>query len=565
MLLETLGSARDLRRLNEIAVILVRHGFGDTVRRLGLADLLARAGHALRLDGAADLARLEPPVQVRKAMEELGPTFVKLGQILAGRADLFGPAWIAEFEKLQSRVPPVPIESLRAQLREDLGGEPETVFAHFDPTPLAAASIAQVHRARLADGTEVVVKVRRPGVAERIEADLPLLERLATLAQTELPALKPYAPVRLARAFARSLRRELDLAAECRNAERIAASLATTQPFIVIPRVHWAWTGERVNVQDFVDGIPGEAPDRLAAAGLDPTLLARRGAQAMLKMVVEDGFFHADPHPGNIVYLPGNRVAFIDFGMVGRLSSDRRDEVLQLLLGLVERKPQGVVESLLEWAGHARGIDVEELEMEIEAFVDQYRNTPLAQLSLGAMLEDATRLLREHHLALPADLALLVKAFITLESLGRGLDPAFHMATEALPALKAAARARYQPAAIARRSRIGLTRVLALAERLPDDVARLLRRAQRGQLRLELDLAHLRRVGDQIDRAASRLAIALVIAALVVGSSIVMTVSAGPRLFGLPLFGFVGFCGAVLGGIWLVQSIRRNRRDDDAS
>ncbi|MGE0313631.1 MAG: ABC1 kinase family protein [Lautropia sp.] len=563
MLLETLGSARDLRRLNEIAVILVRHGFGDTVRRLGLADLLARAGHALRLDGAAELARLEPPVQVRKAMEELGPTFVKLGQILAGRADLFGPAWIAEFEKLQSRVPPVPIESLREQLRADLGGDPETVFAWFDPSPLAAASIAQVHRARLADGTEVVVKIRRPGVAERIEADLRLLERIASLAQTELPALKPYQPVRLVRAFARSLHRELDLAAECRNAERIAASLATAQPFIVIPRVHWAWTGERVNVQDFIDGIPGEAPQRLAAAGLDATLLARRGAQAMLKMIVEDGFFHADPHPGNIVYLPGNRVAFIDFGMVGRLSSDRRDEVLQLLLGLVERKPQGVAESLLEWAGHVRGIDVDELEMEIEAFVDQYRNTPLAQLSLGGMLEDATRLLREHHLALPADLALLVKAFITLESLGRGLDPGFHMATEALPALKSAAKARYQPAAIARRSRAGIARAMALAERLPDNVARLMRRAQRGQMRLELDLAHLRRVGDQIDRAASRLAIALVIAALVVGSSIVMTVSAGPRLFGLPLFGFLGFCGAALGGIWLVQSIRRNQRDDD--
>lgn len=575
MLLETLGSARDLRRLNEIAVVLVRHGFGDTVRRLGLADLLARAGHALRLDGAADLARLEPPVQVRMAMEELGPTFVKLGQILAGRADLFGPAWIAEFEKLQSRVPAVPAgpgEALRAQLCEDLGGEPESVFAHFDSTPLAAASIAQVHRARLDDGTEVVVKIRRPGIAERIEADLRLLERVATLAQTELPVLKPYGPVGLVRSFARSLRRELDLAAECRNAERIASSLASSHPFIVIPRVHWAYTGERVNVQDFLDGIPGEAPQRLAAAGLDARLLAQRGAQAMLKTIVEDGFFHADPHPGNIVYLEGNRVAFIDFGMVGRLSSTRRGEVLQLLLGLVERKPEGVVESLLEWSGSSgnsgpgrrgRGVDIDELEQEIETFVDQYRNTPLERLSLAGMLEDATRLIREQHLALPADLALLVKAFVTLEALGRGLDPAFHMATEAMPALQAAARARYRPRAIAKRSKLSLVRALSLVERLPDDLTRLIRRAQRGQLRLELDLAHLKRVGDQIDRAASRLAIALVIAALVIGSSIVMTVSAGPRLFGLPLFGFAGFCGAAIGGIWLVQSIRRNRRDDD--
>ena len=562
MLLETLGSARDLRRLHEIAVILVRHGLGDTVRRLGLADALTRAGHVLHLNVTTELAHLDPPVQVRMAMEELGPAFVKLGQIFAGRADLFGPAWITEFRKLHSQVPAVPIDQLRAQLREDLGDEPEAVFSQFDPAPLAAASIAQVHRARLVDGTEVILKIRRPGVAERIEADLRLLERVAVIAQAEIASLRPYGPVGLVRAFARSLRNELNLATECRNAERVAANLASTHPFVVIPRVYWQFTSERLNVQDFIAGIPAESPERLAAAGLDASLLARRGAQAMLKMIVEDGFFHADPHPGNLVYLPENRIAFIDFGMVGRLSGARREEVLHLLLGLVEREPQGVVDALLGWAGNARGVDVEELEMEIEAFVDQYRNTPLATLRLGDMLEDATRLLREHHLALPSDLALLIKAFISLEALGRGLDPGFHMATEALPTLRATARARYAPAALARRTRLSLARGLTLAERLPDDLGRLLRRAQRGQMRLELDLAHLKRVGDQIDRAASRLSIALVIAALVVGSSIVMTVSAGPRVFGLPLFGFLGFVGAILGGLWLVQSIRRNRRDD---
>ena len=177
MLIETLGTARDLGRLNEIAGVLIRHGFGDTVRRLGLADTLARAGHVLHWDHAGDLARLEPPVQVRRALEELGPTFVKLGQILAGRADLFGPDWIAEFAKLHSRVPPLPLDALRPQLREDLGGEPEAVFARFDVEPLAAASIAQVHRAQLKDGTEVVVKIRRPDIRDVIEADLRLLDR----------------------------------------------------------------------------------------------------------------------------------------------------------------------------------------------------------------------------------------------------------------------------------------------------------------------------------------------------------------------------------------------------
>ncbi|MDO9201012.1 MAG: AarF/UbiB family protein, partial [Hydrogenophaga sp.] len=382
MLIETLGAARDMGRLHQILGVLIRHGFGDSVRRLGLADRLERAGHALKWGHAADLARLEPSVQVRLAIEELGPTFVKLGQILAGRADLFGPEYIAEFEKLHSHVPAVPLEILRPQLREDLGGEPEDVFARFDPEPLAAASIAQVHRAQLKDGTEVVVKIRRPGITDTIEADLRLLARIATVAEAEIPSLKPYRPQQLVRELARSLKRELDLASECRNAERIATNLAPL-PWIVVPKVHWQHTTERVNVQDFVGGVAGNDLAGLDHQGFDRNLLAQRGSQAVLKMIVQDGFFHADPHPGNVFYLAGNRIAFIDFGMVGRLSQRRRDELLNLLLGLVERNPQTVADVLLDWTGDEHGVNLAVLETEIEAFVDQYHGTPLAQLNLG--------------------------------------------------------------------------------------------------------------------------------------------------------------------------------------
>ena len=564
MLIETLGAARDLGRLREIASVFVRHGLGDLVRRFGLADALERAGQALNREHAADLARLEPPVQVRLVLEELGPAFVKLGQVLAGRADLLGPAWIAELQRLHSRVPAVPFEALRAQLREDLGGEPEEVFAHFDPEPLAGASIAQVHRATLKDGTEVVVKVRRPGIEDVVEADLRLLERLALMAEEELPQLRPYRPRQLVREFARSLRRELDLAAECRSAERVAANLAALG-FVAIPRVHWAHTGARVNVQDRVQGISGEDLPQVDASGLDRQLLARRGAQAVLKMIVEDGFFHADPHPGNVFYLPGNRLAFIDFGMVGRLTQRRRDELLRLLLGLVQREPQAVADVLLDWTGNDHGANLVQLETEIETFVDQYHGTPLAQLSLAGMLADVTTILREHRLALPADLALLIKAFVSLESMGRGLDPGFHMATEALPLLRGVVRARWQPRAIGQRAWKALGRGLALAEQLPHDLSSLLRRARRGRLQVGLELAHLRRVGDQLDRAASRLALALVISALIIGSSIVMTVGGGPTLLGLPAFGLLGFLGAVAGGLWLLRSVWRShhRRDDE--
>ena len=562
MLMETLGAARDLGRLNTILGVLIRHGLGDSVRRLGLADALARAGHALHWEHAADLARLAPPVQVRMALEELGPTFVKLGQILAGRADLFGRDWIAEFEKLHSHVPALPLDDLRPQLREDLGDEPEKVFKRFDTEPLAAASIAQVHSAQLQDGTEVIVKIRRPGISETIAADLRWLEKLAGLAEARLPALKPYRPQKLVRELARSLNRELDLANECRNAERIAANMQT-MPWIVVPKVHWAFTHERINVQNRIVGIAGQQLGWLDTQGYDRPLLAKRGAQAVLKMIVEDGFFHADPHPGNVFYLPGNAIAFIDFGMVGRLSQRRREDLLNLLLGLVERQPQSVAEVLLDWTGDEQGIHTDQLEGEIEAFVDQYYGVPLAQLSLGQMLSDVTTLLREHRLALPSDLALLIKAFITLEGMGRGLDPSFHMAAEALPLLRKVLRARYKPKALARQIWQGLRRSVNLMGQLPHDLSRLLRNARRGQLHVGLEITHLKRVGNQINQAANRMAMALVIAALIVGSSIVMTVQGGPTLWGLPAFGFMGFCGAVLGGLLLVKAIWRSQHEDD--
>ncbi|WP_395704162.1 ABC1 kinase family protein [Aquabacterium sp.] len=556
--LQALLNTRDLGRLRHIAGVFVRHGLGDLVHRLGWTEALAKAGHALHIEHAADLARLSPPEQLRRALEELGPTFVKLGQIMAGRADLLGPAWIAELEKLHSSAPPVEIGLLRAQLTEDLGAPPEAVFAQWDDTPLAAASIAQVHAATLGDGTEVVVKIRRPGIESTIEADLRLLERLAGSAERQWPELRPYRPVELARQLARSLRRELDLASECRHAERIAQAFAG-QPEIVIPKVYWEHTGPRVNVQQRIRGVPAEDQPGIDAAALDRRLIAQRGANAVLKMVVRDGFFHADPHPGNLFFLPGERIAFIDFGMVGRISPQRRDELLTLMLGLVQRDPMSVAEVLIDWAGNDSTVDDSALHIDIESFVDQYHGVPLANLSLAAMLGDVTGILRQHKLALPADLALLIKVFITLEGLGRSLDPGFHMAGEALPLLRQAVHDRYQPKQLAQRGWQTLRQLGMLLGGLPRDLSRLLRTARRGRIQIQIDVTDLHPVADQLERAAQRIAVSLVIAALIIGSSIVMTVGGGPKLFGLPAFGLLGFVGAVLGAGWVIFGGRPRR------
>jgi ubiquinone biosynthesis protein len=560
MLWETLSAARDIGRLYDIASVLMRYGFGDIARRLGLTGALERVGKTLRRNRHHAIEQMTSAERVRRALEDMGPTFVKLGQILSTRVDLFAPEWIAEFEKLQDHAAPVAFEKLRAQLATDLAADPESVFVDLDPVPLAAGSIAQVHRARLQDGTPVVLKVRRPGIEAVIDADLRLLRRLAELAEREWPALQRYQPRALVRQFATSLRRELDLRTECRSAERIAANLSANEN-IVVPKIYWQWATQRLNVQAFVDGIPGRELAAVDAAGLDRRALARHGANAVLQMVLEDGFFHADPHPGNVFYLPGNRLAFIDFGMVGRLSRERRDQLADLLYSLALRDPERAAELLVDWAGKAE-VDTQILCADIDCFIDEFHGIPLEQIDVGRLLADLTALMREHMLALPPDLALLFKAAISLEGLGRMLDPGFDMVSEARPFLVRIGRKRSSPRALARMGAKSLREAVALAVSLPGGLRRLLKAIERGNVNVHVDVSHLDRAIERMDRSVSRLTIGIVTAALIIGSSIVMTVQTESTWLGLPFFGLLGFLGAAVCGVWLLVSIARSGRHE---
>ncbi|MGK2952927.1 MAG: ABC1 kinase family protein, partial [Thiobacillus sp.] len=327
MLWETISVVRDLPRLHEIASVMIRYGWGDLVRLLGISGALERAGQVLHWHSTSEISQLEAPVRIRRALEELGPTFVKLGQLLATRVDLFPPHWITEFEKLHSHVPAVPYEILHPHLVTSLKGEPAEVFAEFDPVPMAAASIAQVHRARLKDGTPVVVKIRRPGIENVIQADLRILEHAARLLESEVADSRRYDPVHIISQFRRSLNRELDLVKEARNIDQFARHFAD-DPLVKIPKVYWDHTSSHVYVQEEIIGLAGMTPAMLRSHGLDPKLLAARGADTVLRMVLEHGYFHADPHPGNILFLPDNRIGIIDFGMVGMLTPSRRNQIV---------------------------------------------------------------------------------------------------------------------------------------------------------------------------------------------------------------------------------------------
>ncbi|MBS3953272.1 MAG: phosphotransferase [Methylomicrobium sp.] len=552
MLLETLSVARDFGRVHEITSILIRYGFGDLVQRLGIAGIVERAGHVLHWHEIDELTNMESPERVRRVLEEMGPTFVKLGQIFATRPDLFSPPWIAEFEKLQDQARPAPIDKIMAQLKEDLGADPETVFALFDKTPLAAASIGQVHKAFLDDGTPVIVKIRRPGIRAVVEADLRLLNQLAEIAAKELKDLRRYNPQDIVRQFTLSMRRELDLAIEGRNSERMRTNFRNHRT-IVIPKVYWEWTSERVNVQEFIVGISGHDMKALDLAQLDRKKLAKAGADAVLKMILEDGFFHADPHPGNCFFLEQNRIAFIDFGMVGRLSEERRNQVINLLHGLVERDSDLVVKILLRWADKSSN-HYDNLIMEIDNFIDQYHDVPLKDLNMGELLINLTTLLRDHQLNLPADLTLLIKAFITLEGLGRQLDPNFNLVVAATPLLKRAFLQRYSPEFITRKGLKSAASLLEMLSGLPQDLHRILEDLRRGAVSVRLDISRPEWLGKELDRLVNRLSVSLVTASMIIGSSIVSTVEGGTSSF----IGLTAFIGALFGGIWLLFSIWRS-------
>jgi ubiquinone biosynthesis protein len=556
-----LSTARELPRLREISMVFVRHGLGDLVRRAGIATLLEHAGHVLHWGEATEIAHLEVQQRARLAFEQLGPTFVKLGQMLSTRDDLLPPAWTTELARLHSDVAPVPFDDLLPQIEQALGRSPFEVFAHVEREPYAAASIAQIHRAKLASGTPVVLKIRRPGIEAKIDADLRLLDRLAHLIEREMPEVRRYQPVQVVGQLRGSLERELDLAVEARNTERFARNFADDLD-ILVPHVYLEWTSSTMIVQEHIEGIRGNDLAAIDTAGLDRKVLAARGVDAVLKMILVDGVFHADPHPGNVMYLPDNRIALIDFGMVGRLSPARRRQIIDLLAGLAGHDEEAMLEVLLDWRGD-EFVDEARLAADLGEFAFDYTDMQLKDLKIGVLLHRVSAILREHSIVLPSDLTLLFKALITLEGLGHQYDPEFRLIERVKPFIDRAMSERYQPVETARRAQQTLSDLFGLVTSMPRDLARLVKDARHGRMRVDLDLKRLDRFGDRLHSAMDRATMGIMTASLVVGSSIVMTIAEGPRLFGVSLLtycGLVGYLVAFVNSLWIIFSIWRSSR-----
>ena len=508
MLKTAFAAARDRKRLQEIVGVLTGYGVKNVIDRLGLRGIAPLARWRAP---AVDISLLTQPQRVRRAIEALGPTFIKLGQILASRPDLLKPHWTEELSKLHSQVVPIPWEVVRPQLEADLGGAPEDIFAEFDQIPIASASVAQVYQARLAGGEKVIVKVLRPGLRKIIEADLRLLGHATSIVERRWPELSRYKPHDQLRHLATGIAGELDLMSEATNCELLAALFPDSDE-VVFPKIYWEWTSERVLVQEFIDGIPPTDVVRVRAAGLDPIILAQKITDAFLHMALTEGVFHADPHPGNILALPGNRIGFIDFGIVGRLTERRRSQLLILIGAMLKQDADALMSVLLAWTGSSNP-DMTKLDAAAHNFVVRHSKKPL---NLGRVLEDFMTMARENDLAMPTDLAILFKALITSDGVMRQLDPGFDLFSAAAPTVGRKLKARFTFSGLREKAEMLGAGMFGAASELPSLIHLMLVRLKQGKVTVEIEIKGIDKLTHGIERAAARLSIAIVIAAFAI-------------------------------------------------
>ena len=551
---------RSIRRYRSILGILIKYGFGHVVEQLNINYYLELGRRLVTFGGAPrEIERLSQPVRMRLAMEELGPTFVKLGQLLSTRPDIVPKEYIEEFRKLQDMVPSFAFEEVKAQIQRELGHSAEELFAELSPVPIAAASVAQVHRGRLKSGEAVVVKIRRPGIDKVVETDLDILSGLAYLIERHIPASEIYDPSGIVKEFRRTIQREMDFAREGHTIDRFAANFAE-DPAVHVPKVYWEQTGETVLTMEFVDGIKISEFAQLTEAGYDLKVIARNGADAFLKQVLVHGFFHGDPHPGNLFILPGNTICLLDYGMVGRLGENLKFQLVDLLVAVLQRDADSVISQLLYSGELMDEANIRHLRRDLNEFIDDYYEVPLQEIKVGRLLTEFVEILTRYRIKFPSDLMLLAKALVTIEGIGRQLDPDFDMISHLRPFMEKLLHERVAPGSLARELLRTTKAYGSLMKNLPRDLKEFINRVNRNKFKIDLEHRGLEKLITDLDKSSNRISFSLLIAALVVGSSIIMQTDKGPMLLGFPALGFLGYSIAGVLGLWLAIAILRSGR-----
>lgn len=536
-------------RAKEIFAVFARHGFADFINQLDLPAALARRFQSPEQSQRSKWER------IRLAAEELGPAWVKFGQLLSMRPDLIPHPLILELRKLQNAVAPVPFEKIRSLITEELEGDPGLVFAEFDQTPMAAGSLAQVYRARLHESdTPVAVKVQRPGIARSIEADLDLANWLADQLHQRIKALQPYDLPSVVEAVQEGVEREIDFRFEARN----QAYFNTKNPapdHVFAPQVFNDYTTARLLVMEFVDGAPvgpeSVSPERAKE-------LAAEGASSIVRQVLIEGFFHADPHSGNVLVTTDGRLCFLDWGLAGHLTRRLRYALADFWVSAVEGDAESVVRIAAELAPPGARTDLREMEKDVTLALREELNFAIGRQEIGRAMLKLLFIFGDHGIPLSRDYSLMAKAVLAIEEVGRALDPKFDLREHAGPVLKQLYRERTGPRSMARRSREFLRGTLASLQELPSSVQRLVRRFEHDDITVNLEHKGLDDLDNSIETASNRVTLGLVSGSLIIGSSMVVTTGIKPLLFGYPALGIVGYLLSAMVGFYIIWDIVRH-------
>jgi len=540
---------RNITRYRQILTILFKYGFGHIIEALKIDQYLEIGLKMISRDRPERLERLSQPQRTRLLFEELGPTFIKFGQILSTRPDLIPLKFIFELEKLQDNVPKFPFSDVQKILAKEFDVK-DNPFVSMEEAPFASASIGQVHLARLKTGEKVAVKIQRPGIRKHIKVDLEIMNHLATLMERHIEDLSFFRPIKIVEEFAETLDKEMDYTLEASNMERVARQFCFDST-IHIPKVYLDRSTETVLTMEYIQGIKISDIQALDKAGMDRKALTRRGADLILKQVFEYGFFHADLHPGNLFVLPDNVLGPVDFGMMGFMDRRAREVFIDLIASIVTENPSATCHYLLELTEYDEEPDMRFLERDISTFIGQYLTKALKHINAGRLLQDLLKITAKHKLRLYPDTFLMMKSFAAVEGVAQRLDPEFDMVGYAAPFIKKKKMERMSLSRISGDLSSLSLESLQLLQEIPRDSISIIRQARKGKFVLGFDIQKLEKIIGSYRQESHKLSISIIISSLIIASSLLLSFKVPPQIFGISMFGMSTFACAIFLGLWL--------------
>lgn len=545
-------AVKNVQRLRQIIGVFAKHGFTDFVDRMNLSKYLPN-----RFSQIAEAANEQSsPERIRAAFEELGPTFIKLGQLLSTRSDLLPQEYIDEFTKLQDNVNPLPFDVVKATIEAEFGKKIEDVYSWFDPNPLAAASIGQVHEARLSQGEKVVVKIQRPEIEKVIKNDISLLAFLAGLLEKYVPESKIFGPKVIVAEFFNTLSYELDYVVELNNLNKMSENMKSF-PEIVIPQAYRSYSSHKVLTLEKFEGIRLNDPKALDVAGIDRKKLVETGAKAFFKSVMIDGIFHGDLHGGNLFILPGNKLGIIDFGIVGRLSEKARDQLANMVVALLAEDYEKLCYQYAELGGTGPGIDFDGFQREVRNALSPYMGLPLSEVNMGKILIEATKIATQYQIKVPGDWMIVFKAILTMEGMGRTLDPSFDLMSIGRDLAKDLLKNEYSFDKLSREFAWVSKDFLNLLQNLPRQIRWMFRKFNSNDFAFEIKSPDLQEVSEKIDVHGRRLSSSIMIAGFFIAGSLSLEHSSGHMIWDLPLVSVLLY-GA--GSLFTINIIFKRRK-----